>query len=171
MLMWTSFPASPWKAGTPPITVVVLEKYEKMRKSFKPMLDKSRSELLTRRTQIQEKDQKLALQSLEYEVLKVSSAQAYSKDREEGLATGQASAISAFKMSVEYVDELFRQGSSFYVDGFTTCPNQFRNLRDLPSDFDFGFLDVQADGMGRIEVIGPSEDVGPSNDVGPSGGT
>ncbi|KAK4415092.1 hypothetical protein Salat_2616400 [Sesamum alatum] len=109
------------------------------------------------RSQIEEKDRSLAMQSVKMESLRTASLQSYTRGREEGLLAGQSVVVVAFEASPEYAEEIFRQGSSFYADGFTVCAEQFKNLDNLPPNFDFNFLDMRADGFGRMGGAGPSE--------------
>ncbi|KAK4439271.1 hypothetical protein Salat_0262000 [Sesamum alatum] len=113
---------------------------------------KLRNELEVLRNQFVDKDGQIALLSMENEVVKTSTMQAYTRGREEGAV----SPVALFKDSREYATEVCLQGSSFYIDGFATCLKQFKNLRNLSPDFDLIFLNVRADGFGRVMGDGPS---------------
>ncbi|KAK4426462.1 hypothetical protein Salat_1414800 [Sesamum alatum] len=118
---------------------------------------KFQEEISLLKTQLEEKDHQMSVQVMEMESLRTTSLQSYTRGREEGLQAGHSAAVASFKASPEYAEEVFRQGSSFYANGFTVCAEQFKNLGHLPSDFDFSFLDTRADGFGRIGGVGPSE--------------
>ncbi|KAK4428825.1 hypothetical protein Salat_1182400 [Sesamum alatum] len=118
---------------------------------------KFQEEMYVLKAQVEEKDRKLVMQAIEMESLRTTSIESYTRDREEGLVAGQSAAVAAFKASPEFAEEVFRQGSSFYADGFTVCAEQLKNLGNLPPDFDYNFLDMQVDGFGRIGGVGPSE--------------
>ncbi|KAK4416041.1 hypothetical protein Salat_2711500 [Sesamum alatum] len=47
-------------------------------------------------------------------------------------------------------------GSVFYMDEFSTCLEQFKNLGNLPPRFDFSFLNIRVDGFGRTSGDRPS---------------
>ncbi|KAK4426622.1 hypothetical protein Salat_1430900 [Sesamum alatum] len=98
-----------------------------------------------------EKESQIAMMTRENAAIKASTMQAYARGRKEGAS----SVVSAFKGSSEYVDEMYRQASAYYVDGFETCLAQFKNIGNLPPDFDFRFVNVRADGFGNTDV-GPS---------------
>ncbi|KAK4417392.1 hypothetical protein Salat_2564800 [Sesamum alatum] len=110
-----------------------------------------REELRILKGQLEDKNRVLTMQSIEIDSLKNLTFKSYTKGREEGLAKGQSSAVAAFKASLEYIKEVFRQGTSF-ADGFTVCAEQCKNLGNHPPDFDYNFLDMRADGYGRIGV-------------------
>ncbi|KAK4424511.1 hypothetical protein Salat_1644500 [Sesamum alatum] len=97
------------------------------------------------------KDSQIAMLTMENAAIKASTMQAYARGREEGAS----SAILVFKESVEYADEMYRQASAYYVDGFATCLAQFKNIGNLPPDFDLSFVNVRVDGFGNVDV-GPS---------------
>ncbi|KAK4428375.1 hypothetical protein Salat_1137100 [Sesamum alatum] len=97
---------------------------------------KSWEEISLLRAQLEEKDRQMSVQAMEIESLRTTSLQSYSRGREEGLQAGHSAAVAAYKASPEYAEEVFRQGSSFYADGFTVCVEQFKNLGNLPPDFD-----------------------------------
>ncbi|KAK4422314.1 hypothetical protein Salat_1813700 [Sesamum alatum] len=99
------------------------------------------------------------MQSIEFDSLKNSTIQSYMKGREKGLVEGKSSAVAAFKASPEYAEEVFRHGTFFYANGFIVCAKQFKNLGDLPLNFNYSFLDMRAYGYGRIGGVGGS---GPS---------
>ncbi|KAK4422119.1 hypothetical protein Salat_2162900 [Sesamum alatum] len=130
----------------------MIERYDKMRANLKANLSQFKG--------VEEKDRKLAVQAIKMESLRATSFQSYTRGCEEGSIVGQSMVVVAFKASPEFTEEVFRQGSSFYVDGFTVCAEQFKNLGNLPSDCDYNFLDMRADGFGRICSVGgagPSE--------------
>ncbi|KAK4421393.1 hypothetical protein Salat_2089800 [Sesamum alatum] len=109
-------------------------------------------ELEALRVQIVEKDGQVAALTLENEVVRASAVQAYTRGREEGASF----IVTAFKNSHKYAVELSRHGSSFYIDGFATCLEQFKNLGNLPPDFDLSFVNVRAHGSGHIRGEGSS---------------
>ncbi|KAK4428842.1 hypothetical protein Salat_1184100 [Sesamum alatum] len=115
-------------AMTPAIIVALVEIYEKMRRDY----------------------ESISLQ------LKDIISQLETLSREEGLPEGQAPAVAPFKASPEYTEEVFRQGTSFYADVFTVCAEQFKNLGNLPPDFDYNFLDMRVDGFGSVGGVGGS---------------
>ncbi|KAK4422656.1 hypothetical protein Salat_1848100 [Sesamum alatum] len=112
----------------------LVERYEKMQREYEGI-------------SLQLKD---ACSEVEALLKKLSDEGSYTRGREEGLVEGQASVVAAFKASAEYAEEVFRQGTSFYADRFTACAEQFKNLVNLPPDFDYNFLDMRADGFGQI---------------------
>ncbi|KAK4433232.1 hypothetical protein Salat_1085500 [Sesamum alatum] len=130
---------------------------ESLKKQLANEESKSKEEISSLKTQLEERDRQLSVQAMEMESLRATSLQSYSRGREEGLQAGHSAAVAAYKASPEYAEEDFRQGSTFYADGFTVCAEQFKNLGNLPPDFDFNFLDMRADGFGRIGGVGPSE--------------
>ncbi|KAK4422016.1 hypothetical protein Salat_2152300 [Sesamum alatum] len=165
-------------AMTPPIVVAMIKRYDKMRANLeaaisqlkggriqveclkKQMSDeesKFQEEISSLTTQLEEKHRQMSVQAMEIESLCTTSLQSYTRGREEGLQAGHSGPVAAFKASPEYGEEVFRQGSSFYADGFTFGAEQFKNLGHLPPDFDFSFLDMRADGFSRISGVGPSE--------------
>ncbi|KAK4431069.1 hypothetical protein Salat_0868900 [Sesamum alatum] len=165
-------------AMTPPIVMAMIERFDKMRANLEAALaqlkggriqveslkkqladekSKSREEISSLRAQLEEKDRQMSVQAMEMESLRTTSLQSYSRGREEGLQAGHSAVVAAYKASPEYAEEVFRQGSSFYADGFTVCAEQFKNLGNLPPDFDFNFLDMRVDGFDRIGGVGPSE--------------
>ncbi|KAK4412731.1 hypothetical protein Salat_2920300 [Sesamum alatum] len=165
-------------AMTPPIVMAMIERFDKMRANLEAALtqlkggriqveslkkqladeeSKSREEISSLRTQLEEKDRQLSVQAMEMESLRTTSLQSYSRGREESLQAGHSAVVAAYKASPEYAEEVFQQGSTFYADGFTVCAEQFKNLSNLPPDYDFNFLDIRADGFGRIGGVGPSE--------------
>ncbi|KAK4423956.1 hypothetical protein Salat_1978500 [Sesamum alatum] len=99
-------------------------------------------------------DGQITALTLENEVVRASMVQAYTRGREEGAS----SAVAALKNSHEYAVELSRHGSSFYIDGFATCLEQFKNLGNLPQDFDLSFVNVRANGFGHVRGEGSSGD-------------
>ncbi|KAK4434748.1 hypothetical protein Salat_0637700 [Sesamum alatum] len=111
-------------------------------------------ELEDLKNQVVEKDGHIAAVTVENEVVRASTVQAYTRGREEGASSG----VAAFKSSPEYAVELSRHGSSFYIDGFATCLDQFRNLCNHPPGFDLSFVNVRANGFGRTRGEGPSDD-------------
>ncbi|KAK4429154.1 hypothetical protein Salat_1215600 [Sesamum alatum] len=112
------------------------------------------AELKDLKTQVLENDGQIAALTVENEVVRASTVQAYTRGREEGVF----SVVIVSKNSIEYVVELSRHGSSFYIDGFATCLDQFRNLGNLPPGFDLSFVNVRANGFGRTRGEGPSDD-------------
>ncbi|KAK4426030.1 hypothetical protein Salat_1371500 [Sesamum alatum] len=74
------------------------------------------------------------------------------KGRDEGLS----SRVSLYKDSQEFVDELHRHGSTYYIDGFAICLEQFQNLWNILAHFDFNFLNVRVDEFGCTRDEGPS---------------
>ncbi|KAK4413613.1 hypothetical protein Salat_2774000 [Sesamum alatum] len=141
-------------AMTPAIIVAMIERYDKMRANLEAVL----SQLKGARSQAEVLKKKLADEESKYrEEMSVLKAQSCTRGREEGLIVGQSTVVAAFKASPEFAKEVFRQGSSFYADGFTVCAELFKNLGNLPPDFDHNFLDMRADGFGRIGGAGHSE--------------
>ncbi|KAK4429068.1 hypothetical protein Salat_1206800 [Sesamum alatum] len=130
---------------------------ESLKKQLADEESKSREKISSLRTQLEEKDHQLSVQAMEMEYLRTTSLQSYSRGHEGGLQAGHSTAVATYKASPEYAEEVFRQGSTFYTDGFTVCAEQFKNLGNLPTDYDFNFLDMRADGFGRIGGVGPSE--------------
>ncbi|KAK4429358.1 hypothetical protein Salat_1236200 [Sesamum alatum] len=110
-----------------------------------------KEELDILKNQMVEKENQLAVMTMENAAIKASTMQAYARGREEGAS----SAISAFKRSSKYADEMYRQASAYYVDGFATCLAQFKNIGNLPHGFDLSFVNVRANGYGNTDV-GPS---------------
>ncbi|KAK4421719.1 hypothetical protein Salat_2122500 [Sesamum alatum] len=97
---------------------------------------KFQGEISLLKTQLEEKDRQISVQAMEMESLRTTSLQSYSRGCEEGLQAGHSAVVATYKASPEYADEVFRYGSSFYVDGFTVCAEQFKNLHNLPPNFD-----------------------------------
>ncbi|KAK4433332.1 hypothetical protein Salat_1095500 [Sesamum alatum] len=91
----------------------------------------------------------------ELELVRNLSLQSYSKGHEDGLLARQPSAIAMYKSSPEFAAKVLRQASSFCTDSFTVCAQQFKNLGNLPLDFNFDFLDIRADGLGRVGGVDP----------------
>ncbi|KAK4425098.1 hypothetical protein Salat_1703600 [Sesamum alatum] len=115
---------------------------------------KFQEEISSLKTRLEEKDRQISVQAMEMESLCTTSLQSLFEGREEGSQAGHSAAVAAYKASPEYAEEVFRQGSSFYADGFTVCAEQFKNLGNLPPDFDFSFLDVRPDGLAGLGVWG-----------------
>ncbi|KAK4417294.1 hypothetical protein Salat_2555000 [Sesamum alatum] len=113
---------------------------------------KLREELESLKAKLVEKEGQVIALSMENEVVKASIVQAYTRGREEGVVSG----MNIYKESSEFATEVIHQGSTYYIDGFSTCLEQFKNLGNLPPDFDLSFLNMRADGFGNIEVPGPS---------------
>ncbi|KAK4435240.1 hypothetical protein Salat_0687300 [Sesamum alatum] len=109
--------------------------------------NKLKEELDTLKNQMVEKYSQIAMLTMENAAIKASTMQAYARGREEGAS----SAVLAFKESAE----TYRQASAYYVDGFATCLAQFKNIGNLPPDFDLSFVNVRADGFRNVDV-GPS---------------
>ncbi|KAK4420281.1 hypothetical protein Salat_2441200 [Sesamum alatum] len=95
----------------------------------------------------------MSVQAMEMESLRTTSLQSYSRGREEGLQAGHSAAVAAYRASAEYAEEVFRQGSSSYADGFTVCAEQFKNLGNLPPDFDFNLLDMRAMALAGLGAL------------------
>ncbi|KAK4426610.1 hypothetical protein Salat_1429700 [Sesamum alatum] len=110
-----------------------------------------KEELDILKNQTVEKESQLAMMMMENAAIKASTMQAYARGREEGAS----SAVSAFKGSSEYADEMYHQASTYYVDGFATCLAQFKNIGNLPPGFDLSFANVPTDGYGNTDV-GPN---------------
>ncbi|KAK4424202.1 hypothetical protein Salat_1613600 [Sesamum alatum] len=113
---------------------------------------KLRAEVELLRAQVVEKESQLAVLTMENEAMKTSTVQTYTRGREEGMSSG----IALYKNSQDYADDVCSHGSSFYMDDFSTCLEQFKNLGNLPPDYDFSFLNIRADGFGRTGGEGPS---------------
>ncbi|KAL0444564.1 UNVERIFIED_CONTAM: hypothetical protein Slati_2179100 [Sesamum latifolium] len=133
-----------------------LEEIQQMRESeilrFKELERKMLEETAQLKAQLEEREGQVAMAAVEYDVLKSSVAQAFTRGREEGVA----SRFAMYRNTQEFNDEVCRRGSSFYIDGFSVCLEQFKNLGNLPPDFDFSFLNVRADAFGRMGDEGPS---------------
>ncbi|KAK4417429.1 hypothetical protein Salat_2568500 [Sesamum alatum] len=129
-------------AMTPPIVMAMIERFDKMRANLEAALtqlkggriqveslkkqladeeSKSREEISLLRAQLEEKDRQMSVQAMEMESLHMTSLQSYSRGCEKGLQAGHFAAVAAYKASLEYLEEVFRRGSSFYADGFTVC--------------------------------------------------
>ncbi|KAL0448817.1 UNVERIFIED_CONTAM: hypothetical protein Slati_1438100 [Sesamum latifolium] len=111
----------------PAIVTAMMEKYEALERNFEGL----RQELKTANTRLEER---------------------LIRRDEEGVASG----FAMYRNTQEFNDEVCRRGSSFYIDGFAVCLEQFKNLGNLPPGFDFSFLNVRADAFGRMGDEGPS---------------
>ncbi|KAK4433580.1 hypothetical protein Salat_1120400 [Sesamum alatum] len=65
-----------------------------------------------------ERERQMVILSMENEVFKSTTVQAYNRGGEEGISFGQSSGAALYKNSQEFTEEMCRHGSSFYVDGF-----------------------------------------------------
>ncbi|KAK4423180.1 hypothetical protein Salat_1900800 [Sesamum alatum] len=138
-------------AMTPAIIVAMIERYDKMRANLEAALSQLKGARAQRRRTGGWPCKRLKWSPFAYISLVVFEGS------RRGLAGWSVSGCATFKASPEYAEEIFRQGSSFYADGFTVCAEQFKNLGNLSPDFDFNFLDMCVDGFGRIGGVGPSE--------------
>ncbi|KAK4417201.1 hypothetical protein Salat_2545700 [Sesamum alatum] len=112
---------------------------------------KFREEIEALRNQLVEKEGQIVTLTIENEVVKASIVQD-TRGREEGVVSG----MTLYKESSEFETEVLHQGSSYYIDGFSTCLDQFKNLGNFLPGFDLSFLNVRADGFGNVEGESPS---------------
>ncbi|KAK4424932.1 hypothetical protein Salat_1686800 [Sesamum alatum] len=78
-------------------------------------------ELNLLKSQVDERERQMVILSMENEVLKSTTVQAYDRGGEEGISFEQSSSGALYKNSQEFTEEMCRHGSSFYVDGFDVC--------------------------------------------------
>ncbi|KAK4421497.1 hypothetical protein Salat_2100300 [Sesamum alatum] len=85
--------------------------------------------------QLEERDKRMVVMSLEMDALRDLNLQSYSKGREEGILAGQASAVAAYKSSPEFSAEVMGQATLFYADAFTVgLRSQVENLNKQLSE-------------------------------------
>ncbi|KAK4435090.1 hypothetical protein Salat_0672300 [Sesamum alatum] len=130
------------------------EKYDKVRKN----LELAMSQLKGARTQVEVLSKQLYEGSSREAQLQeeVRRLQELVEDKDKKLAVMALELDSLlYKSSPEFDVEVLRQASSFYTDGFTVCAEQFKNLGNLPLVFNYDFLDMRADGLGRVGGVDP----------------
>ncbi|KAK4424414.1 hypothetical protein Salat_1634800 [Sesamum alatum] len=137
----------------PAAITAMVEKYSHSLRNFEIERGaKLREELEALKGQVVEKDSQIALLSMENDVVRASTMQAYTRGKEEGVF----SLVTTYKDSPEYATEIYHQASAFYIDGFATCLAQFKNIGNLSPGFDLSFVNVRVDGFGRTGSGGPS---------------
>ncbi|KAK4430819.1 hypothetical protein Salat_0843600 [Sesamum alatum] len=78
-------------------------------------------ELNLSKSQMDERERQMVILSMENEVLKSTAVHANDRGGEEGISFGQSSGATLYKNCQEFIEEMCRHGSSFYVDGFDVC--------------------------------------------------
>ncbi|KAK4435321.1 hypothetical protein Salat_0695500 [Sesamum alatum] len=93
---------------------------------MKELEAKFQNELDLLKSQAEDRENHMAMIAMKNEIYKSAAMQTYQRGREEGISFGQSSAVTLYRNSHEFAEEVCRQGSSFYVDGFTTCLDKSR---------------------------------------------